>query len=154
VWFNAARVGARGEVRMRRKERKRAVAPIIREPNRSAGRRHVLPIEREHGQELDVGDTERLQVRDLVDEPAKGAGMLHARRRMARETVDVQLVDHGLAKRPVEWRVACPVVVVDGNDLRPHGRLDAARARVLALPRGIAHESRPRIEQLTLRIEA
>ena len=84
-----------------------AVAPVVAQAARRDARRDVLLVERHHRQQLDVRDAELLQVRDLLDQAGEGAGVPHARGRMAREAADVQLVDHGVvqvAARPATRR--------------------------------------------------
>ncbi len=72
-----------------------------------------------HGQELDGGDAEILEVGNLVYQPGIGAPLLRgdSRAGMTREASDVQLVDHGLDQGPPERSIALPVVAVRvGND--------------------------------------
>ena len=71
----AERVGPRAVAGMGREERDRLVAPVVDQP-----RRRVLLVEGEHRQQLDGGDAEVLQVRDLLDQPGIGAAPRAARR--------------------------------------------------------------------------
>ena len=85
--------GLRGE------ERHRTVAPEVQQPLAGLG---IPPevlrlVELEERQELDRGDAERLQVRDLLDQAEIGSGMGDAGGRMAREAAQVELVDHPVA---------------------------------------------------------
>ena len=103
------RRGTRGGVaHMRRKERDRRIAPVVDQ----AGRR-VLRVELEHRHQLDRGDAQVDQVRDLVDQPGIGAapGLGHAAARVLGEATNVQFVDHGLGERPAQRAVALPVVM-------------------------------------------
>jgi len=61
-----------GVAGMRREERHRRVAPVVRQPGR-----RVLRVELEHRHQLDGGDAQVDQVRDLVDQPGVGAAPLY-----------------------------------------------------------------------------
>ena len=138
---------------MRREEAHGAVAPEVAEPERRRRRGDVLRIEREHRQELDVGDPERFEIRNFLDETAKRAGALDAGRRVARVARDVKLVDDGVVQRPLERPVALPVVVVGRRDLGAQRGRRIAVDRGLTVPNRVADEPRPRVEQLPARVE-
>ena len=81
---------------MRREERDRLVAPVVR----PAWRRR-LRIELEHRQELHGGDAQILEIRNLLDQSGVGSARRggDARARMPGEAAHVQLVDHRLDER-------------------------------------------------------
>ena len=109
---------------MRREERDRLVPPVVH----AAGRR-ILRIELEDGQQLDGGDAQVLEVRDLLDQPGIGAALpgRHAGAVVAGEAPHVELVDHGLGEGALERLVPFPVVApaVGGRHhaLHRHGRV-------------------------------
>ncbi len=112
-----------------------AVAPVVLEPQSGRFGRHVLSVEGHHGQQLDMGDAEILQVRDLVDECPKGPGMLRTGGGVPGEAPHVQLVDDRLLQRNIEGRVAFPVVGITHNERAhcPRGVVSGGR-RCPAVP--------------------
>ena len=125
----AERILARAVRLVRREERDRRVAPVV-----DLARRAVLGIELEHRQQLDGGDPELLEIRDLLDQAGVGAaGLLaDAGAGMAGEAAHVHLVDDGLRGRPAQRRVAFPVV---GGRIDHHA-LHRGRAVVAGLAGG------------------
>ena len=103
----AERILARAVRLMRREERNRRIAPVV-----DLSRRAILRIELEHRQQLDRGDAELLEIRDLLDQAGKGAARLlaDAGTGMAGEAAHMHLVDDGLRGGPPQRRVAFPVV--------------------------------------------
>ena len=108
-----AAVGAVG-----REERDRLVAPVV-----GPVARRVVGVEREHRQQLDGGDAEVDEVRDLLDEARVGPApsRVHPAARVSGEALDVRLVDHGLRERAIERPVALPVVRGEVDDHALHG---------------------------------
>ena len=147
-----ARIALRGKFGMQREEAVRAIAPIIREAKVFTRGRQILTVERHHGQELHRGDAERPQIRDLLDEAREGARVLHAGGWMTREPAHVHLVDDGVLQRLPQGLVAFPVVNVRRRNARAKaGAFAAPSSR--AIPQLVAHEPRPRIQELARRIE-
>ena len=69
----AERIPARAVRLVRREERDRCVAPVV-----DLARRAILGIELEHRQQLDRGDPELLEIRDLLDQAGeRAAGLTH-----------------------------------------------------------------------------
>ena len=101
-------------------ERDRRIPPVV-----DQARRAILPIELEHGHELDRGDPEILEIRDLLDHSRVGAAQSRrdARAGVPREARHVHLVDHRGGEGPAEGGVALPVVSVGIHDHAPHGDL-------------------------------
>ena len=92
---------------VRREERHRLVAPVVRPP---VGR--VERVELVDGQQLDGRDPEVDEVRDLLDEPGVRAAprRVDARVRVRGEPPHVGLVDDRVGERPAQRPVALPVV--------------------------------------------
>ena len=83
---------------MRREERDRLVAPVV-----DAACRRLLRIELEHRQELDGGDAQVLEVRNLFDQARRRCRASPAETPelgWLREAAHVQLVDDRLGERP------------------------------------------------------
>ena len=116
----AQRVTPRAVAGVRSEEGDRRIAPVV-----DQARRGIVRIELEHGQQLDGGDPEILQIRNLLDHagvrPARAGP--DARARMPREAGHVHLVDHRGGEGPAERRVALPVVGVGIHDHASHGDL-------------------------------
>src|SRR5438270_8772949 len=94
---------------MRSEKRDRRVSPVIDQSWRT-----VLAVELENRKQLDGGDPEILQIRDLLDHPRISPAPLRRdpRARVLRESGDMHLVDHGRGEGPAQWRVTLPVVQV------------------------------------------
>src|SRR5262245_19610949 len=77
------------------------IAPEIEEPLAGLGidERAVALVELVNWQQLDRGDTQLFEVRNLPDDTGVSARMGDAGGGMAGETADVQLVDDGILKR-------------------------------------------------------
>ena len=122
----AERILARAVGLVRREERDRRVAPVV-----DLSRRAVLGVELEHRQQLDRRDAELLKIRNLLDQAGERAARLlgDAGAGMAGEAAHVHLVNDGPRGRPLQRRVAFPVV---------RGRIDHhalhRRRGVVALP--------------------
>jgi hypothetical protein len=142
------RASARGVGLVRRHEVERHVSPVV----------SFLGVELMNGQELDGGDPERLQVRDLVDQPSEGASAIgrNARSRPPRESADVQLVDDEIMCVP-RSRIVSPVE--RGRSARQHAERGPTRVRTWRSRRGAAEAGRKvngggiRVEQHFRRIE-
>ena len=104
---DAERVRTRTIGVMRRKERNRLIAPVVR----TAGRRR-LRIELKDRQQLHRGDAEILQVWDLLDKSCVRPSLTRrdAGTRMPGEASDVHLVNDGFSKRMPERCISFPVV--------------------------------------------
>ena len=77
--------------------------------------------------------------------------------RIPREAGDVHFVDHRIDERPLERRVAFPVVLrrIDDDALHGAGRVVARRGRLAAVVfLGVGHGERVRIDQQLLGIES
>ena len=100
------RVGGLG-----REERDRLVAPEVPErlPGQQVRARVVALLELGHRHQLDRGHAQLLQVGDLLDQPAEGAGVRDAGARVAGEAADVQLVDDRVGERHGERVLVAPV---------------------------------------------
>ena len=100
-------VGLRAVRAVRREPGDRLVAPVVRAVGCGLG------VELLHRHQLDRLDAEVDEIRNLLDEPGVGAalGRRDARVWVPREPGHVHLVDHRIDKRPLERRVALPVVV-------------------------------------------
>ncbi len=125
---------------MRRKERDRRITPVIDQPGRS-----ILRIELEHRQQFDGGDAELLKIRNLLDQAGVSAARFFRKpgAGMAGEASHVHFINDGSRGRPMQWRVAFPIVGVGihHNALhrgRRHCRLQRAR------PRGCSSSEQPR----------
>ena len=95
-------------------ERQRMVAPHVAERpgTESAGiQRRVGLVELGDRHQLHRRDAQRLEIRDLLRQPRERAGMPHARRRVARESADVQFVDHRVGERNVQRLIESPVEI-------------------------------------------
>ena len=157
--------------RLGREEAHRVVAPEVPEP--LAGLRVAAPrivlVELLHGHQLDGGDAQILQVRDLLNQTAIGPGRLHAGARIDREPADVQLVNHGRGPRQAERLIAAPVEVLVRDDALWRGArvVDVRERQVLPRRRWVvAHgesgiairrwNNRPgaRIQHQLVRVEA
>ena len=139
---------------MRREERDRRVAPVIDE-----SRRRVLGVELEHRKELDGGDPEIAEIRNLLDEPGKRAARFlgHAGARMAGEPTDVHLVHDRVRRGPSQRGVAFPVVraAIHHHTLHRRGGVVARSLRRLAaVARRHDHTAAVGIEQDLGRIES
>ena len=122
---HAERLAPRTVGVMRGEERDRLVSPVVH-----ASWRRVLGVELKHRQQLHRRDAEVHEVRDLLDQPGVGASLpgRDARARVAREAAHVKLVDQRLGERPIERRIALPVVGAGiGDDTLHGGRGVAAR---------------------------
>ncbi len=95
-------------------ERDRGVAPVVGQSGGS-----ILWIELEHRHQLDRGDPQLLQIRDLLDHAGVGPspGRIQPAVGMGGESPHVQFVDHGLRKGAAERLIALPVV---GSDIGDH----------------------------------
>ena len=128
----AERVPARAVRRVRGEERDRLVAPVVDLPGGQSWASNC-----EDRQQLDRGDAELLEVRDLLDQPGVGAARLLADAGVgvAREPADVHLVDDrsaptagAAARRPPSRR---------RRDRRPRSSSRSRRCRPAAgRPRG------------------
>ncbi len=139
---------------MRREERDRRVAPVIDE-----SRRRVLGVELKHRQELDGGDPEVAEIRNLLDEPGKRAARLlgHAGARMAGEPSDVHLVHDRVRGGPSQRRVALPVVRAAIHHHALHHRAGVVAVfpcRLATVPRRHDHAAPIGIEKDLARIES
>ena len=132
---------------MRRKEGDRGVAPVVDQATRA-----VLGIELKHRQQLDGGDAQSLEVRDLLDHAGISAAALlgDAGALVAREPSHVHLVHDGPSGRSPEWRVTFPVI----HRWVRHHALHRGRGSVAFLARRLAtvasrhhHASGIRVEQ-------
>ena len=135
-------------------EGNRGVPPVVEEAGRG-----ILRIELEHGQQLDGGDPEILQIGNLLDHAGVRSARTgpDARARMPREPGDVHLVDHGRGEGLAQLGVALPVVRVGIHDHAPHGepRVVAGPARRDAgVPVGHDDGASIRIEEGLCGIEA
>src|SRR5215471_8820511 len=131
---------------MRREERYRRISPVIHETWGS-----ILPVELEYRHELDRGNAEPLEIRDLLDHAGERAARLlrDARARMTGETRDVHLVHDGPRRRSPERDVAVPVVGRDVDDHALH-----RRSRVVAeAPGGVAAVGLGHHDPATIRIQ-
>ena len=113
---------------VRSEEGDRGIAPVVDQAGRG-----ILRIELEHGQQLDGGDPEILQIGNLLDHAGVRSARTgpDARARMPREAGDVHLVDHRRGEGLAQLGVALPVVGVGIHDHAPHGepRVVAGPAR-------------------------
>ncbi len=138
---------------MWREERDRLVAPVVG----PAGWRRQR-IELEDRQQLDGGDPEIDEVRDLLHEAGVGAAQIgrHARPRIGGHPGQVRLIDHRLAPRPGERLVAIPVVVAGiGHDaLHRGGHRVGHPGRDTAVAAGHGDATPVRVEQDLVRVEA
>ena len=98
--------------------------------------------------QLDRGDAERLEVRDLLDHAEVGARRVGAGAGAVGEPADVHLVDDRLAQRRRRWRSPLPVEVVVDNDAfrRPD---DAVVARQVTAGERLGE----RVDQPGVRVE-
>src|SRR5262249_51423035 len=114
---------------MRCDERHRRIAPVI-----DVSRWTVLGVELEYRQKLHRGDAEVLQIRNLVDQPCERPAPLvaDAGAGMTREAAHVHLVDDGLRRWPLQWRIALPVVGrhVEHDALHRRAGIVARAARI------------------------
>ena len=133
-------VAARAVGRVRREERDRLVAPVVDLPRRAR-----LGVELEHRQQLDGGDAELLEIRDLLDQPGvSAAGLLpDPGARVAGEPADVHLVDDGARRRA--GTAGGPPPSRTRPDRRPRSSSPSRRCRPPASrPRGRSPSGRPR----------
>ena len=125
------RILARAVALVRRKERDRRVSPVVDEPGRS-----ILDIVLKYRHELDGADTELLQIRDLLDEAGIRAScsLREPGARIAGEPSHVQLVNDRPGGRPLQRRVALPIVGlwIDHHALHGGRGVVALPARSLA----------------------
>ena len=98
-------------------------------------------------------DTQFTQVRDLLDQPGKGAGTLHAAGRMPREAADMQLVDDRPVQASRRDRFACTVERCRDDRTQSDASAILRLACRAPVPHCIAHRARPRIEQFAPRLE-
>ena len=100
--------------------------------------------------------TERLDVGNFLDQPAKGTRTPYTGRPMARESSDVQFVDDRLFGFVAADRlVTLPVVVLRHHHSAQRGFEVVPRLRgALPVPERVAHRARPWIEQHLLAVEA
>ncbi len=112
-------------VRLGGEEGDGVVAPGVRQllARERVAERAVELVELEDRQQLDGGDSQLLQVGDLLDEPAVGAAQVALRRVVPGEAADVHLVDDRLLDRDVGEPVALPVEVAAVGDA-PRGTVD------------------------------
>ncbi len=89
----------------------RLVAPEVaqRLAGEQVAARVVALLELRDRHQLDGGDAQLLEVRDLLDDAAEGAGVRDSRARVTREAADVDLVDHGVGERDAERLLVTPV---------------------------------------------
>ena len=85
--------------------------------------RDVLGVEGHDGQEFDMGNAERLEIGDLLDEAGEGPGVKHPGGGVAGEAPEMQLVDHGILEGDVERGIPLPIVGVRHHQ-RAHGGRD------------------------------
>jgi hypothetical protein len=135
---------------MRREEVQRHVAPVVAA---------FFGIELMHGHQLDDGDAELLQIRNLFDDPGKGAAGRrgHTRVREDGEPAHVHLVHDRVVRVPRE-HVAVPVELgvvrgqfAEGTATGVRSGPDRAVPRIAGREE---HAARIRVEQDLLRIEA
>ena len=141
------------EAGMRREEAVGAVAPVVLQAHGRGLRRNVLGVEGHDRHQLDMGDPQVLQIRDLFDHGAEGAGVRDPGRGMAREAAGMHLVDDRGVQRDVQGRVALPVVAVAhhlradcGGDVVPRTSGD------LATPQPIVDRDGPGVEECLLAV--
>ena len=102
-----------------------------------------------HRHQLDRGDAERFQIRNLFDDAGVGARLFDVAGRAAREAADVHFVNDRFGKGPAEVAVALPIErVVDHDALR---RADDA---VFAGQEPARQRAGVRVDQPSLRVEA
>ena len=101
-----ARVGGLGG-----EEGHRLVAPEVaqRLAGEQVAARVVALLELRDRHQLDGGDAQLLEVRDLLDDAAEGAGVRDTRARVTGEAADVDLVDHRVGERHVQRLLVTPV---------------------------------------------
>ena len=130
---------------MRREERDRLVAPVVHPERR------ILRVELEDRQQLDGGDSQLLQIRNLLDQPGVGPArrLGHPGARIPGEATNVQLVDDGLGERPAQRPVALPVIAAGVGDDALHRRRGVAARPA----RGPAVEVRRHGDRQPVRIE-
>ena len=110
----AAGLAADGIAAMRREKRQRIVAPVVRPLARLA--EPIVGRKLEDRHQLDRRHAQRLQIRNLLDQPEIRAAMLHVARLVAGEAADVHLVDHRLVQAAAQVAIALPVELVVDHD--------------------------------------
>ena len=92
---------------MRREEGDRRVAPVV-----DSARGAILSVELKDRQQFDRGDTQLLEIRNLLDHAGIRAAfrLRHSGTGMAGEAAHVHFVNDGLRGGPVQGRIAFPIV--------------------------------------------
>jgi hypothetical protein len=81
---------------MRGKKAVGTVAPVVREAADGGSLRDVLLVEGHDRQQLDIGNTEGLQVGDFLDDAREGARMRHLGGGVAGKPAHVEFIDHAV----------------------------------------------------------
>ena len=142
----AAGLAVDGVAAVRREQRQRIVAPVVRPRGRLA-----VPIvhgELEDRHQLDRGHAQRLQVGDLLDQAQVRAAMGHVARLVASEAADVHLVDHRLVQAAAQVAIPLPVeLVADDHALRRPNHAVRRRQEIARQGLGIGiDQPRPAVE--------
>ena len=112
---------------MRGKKRQRVVTPIVLPFHRLAMK--AGDGEFMHGHQLDRGDAERFEVRNLLDDPQIRAGVLHFAGLVLGKAADMSFVDDGLGDAGAKMAVPFPFKVVIHDDALGRAN-DAVRCRL------------------------
>ena len=117
-----------------------------------------MRIKLENGEQFDGGDTQILQIGNLLHEPCIGATFLRGDSgvRMFRESRHMHLINHRLCKRPFEWAIAFPIIRSGIHDHALHGHrgiLSRPARRQTTVPRRNSHAPAVGVKEDLLRIE-
>src|ERR1700722_5275111 len=116
---------------MRGEKRYRRIAPVVYLSERS-----VLHVKLEDRQQLDGGNAELLEIRNLFDQAGISAALIRrdSGAGMPREASHVHLVNNGAGRRVAERRVALPIVAggIDQHTLHRRGSVIARERRGIA----------------------
>ena len=113
----AAGLASDGVAPMRREQRQRIVAPVVRPLARLA--ETVVDGKLEDRHQFDGRHAQRLQVGDFLDQSQVRAAMVDVARLVAGEAADVHFVNHGLVQAAAQVAIALPVeLIVDHHALR------------------------------------
>ena len=114
-----------------------AIAPVVNELFTIVFLDDLLAIKTEHRQELDSGDSQLLQIGNLLDHTRKGTWMRDSTGGTLGKATNMHLIDDGFRHRDLQRLIVFPVIVIDINNHTAHAGVkivDAILASISSPP--------------------